>query len=43
VEVIHLIFISLAKFRNTPDKKEIGDTAKIVADWKEKGLNILNL
>jgi uncharacterized protein with GYD domain len=37
-----LIFVSLAKFRKTPDKKEIGDTAKMIADWKSKGINILN-
>lgn len=37
-----MIFISLAKFRKTPDKKEIGDTAKMVKDWKEKGIHILN-
>jgi uncharacterized protein with GYD domain len=42
MEVIGLIFISLAKFRKTPDKKEIGDTAKIVADWKGKGINMLS-
>lgn len=37
-----MIFVSLAKFRKTPDKKEIGDTAKIVADWKAQGINMLN-
>ena len=37
-----MIFVSLAKFRKTPDNKEIGDTAKLVAEWKEKGINILN-
>ncbi len=37
-----MIFVSLAKFRKTPDKKEIGDTAKIVADWKAQGINLLN-
>lgn len=37
-----MIFVSLAKFRKTPDKKEIGDTAKMIADWKNKGINILN-
>jgi uncharacterized protein with GYD domain len=40
--VIVLIFVSLAKFRKTPDKKEIGDTAKMIADWKNKGIKILN-
>ncbi len=37
-----LIFINLGKFRKSPDKKEIGDTAKIMAEWKEKGINMLN-
>ena len=37
-----MIFISLAKFRKKPDKKEIGDTEKIVADWKKKGVNMLS-
>jgi len=37
-----LIFINLGKFRKTPDKKEIGDTAKIMAEWKKKGINMLN-
>lgn len=36
-----MIFVSLAKFRKTPDKKEIGDTAQIMADWKKKGINVL--
>ncbi len=37
-----LIFINLGKFRKSPDKKEIGDTAKIMAEWKKKGINMLN-
>ncbi|MCW4003344.1 MAG: GYD domain-containing protein [Candidatus Bathyarchaeota archaeon] len=37
-----MIFVNLGKFRKTPDKREIGDTAKIVADWKTKGINILS-
>jgi uncharacterized protein with GYD domain len=37
-----LIFVNLGKFRKTPDKREIGDTAKIIADWKTKGINILS-
>ena len=39
-----MIFISLAKFRKTPDKKEMSDndTAKMKAEWKEKGVNVLN-
>jgi uncharacterized protein with GYD domain len=37
-----LIFVGLAKFRKPPDKKDIGDTTKIIEDWKKKGVNILN-
>jgi len=37
-----LIFINLGKFRKTPDKKEIGDTAKNIADWKARGINVLS-
>jgi uncharacterized protein with GYD domain len=43
-EVICLIFVSLAKFRKTPEKKDIveNDTAKMKEEWKEKGINVLN-
>ena len=37
-----MIFVNLGKFRKTPDKKEIGDTAKIMSDWKAKGINVLS-
>jgi len=37
-----LIFINLGKFRKMPDKKDVGDTAKIMAEWKKKGVNMLN-
>ncbi len=37
-----MIFIGLAKFRKLPEKETIGDTSKIAADWKAKGINILN-
>lgn len=37
-----MIFIGLARFRETPDTKEIGDTAKMIADFKKKGINMLN-
>jgi len=40
--VIVLIFVGIAKFRKPPDKKDIGDTTKMIADWKEKGINMLN-
>jgi uncharacterized protein with GYD domain len=37
-----LIFVGFAKFRKLPEKDKIGDTAKMVADWKAKGINMLN-
>lgn len=40
---VSLIFVSLAKFRKSPaEKKDIGDTAKMIEDWKKKGINMLN-
>jgi uncharacterized protein with GYD domain len=41
-EVMRLIFVGLSKFRKPPEKKDIGDTAKMIADWKKKGINMLN-
>jgi uncharacterized protein with GYD domain len=40
--VIGLIFVGLAKFRKKPDNKDVGDTTKIIANWKAKGVNMLN-
>ena len=37
-----MIFVGLSKFRKKPDKKDIGDTTKIIAEWKAKGVNMLN-
>ena len=37
-----MIFVGLAKFRKTPEKKEAGDTAKMIAEWKDKGINMLS-
>ena len=37
-----MIFVGLSKFRKKPDKKDIGDTTKIIAEWKAKGINMLN-
>jgi uncharacterized protein with GYD domain len=37
-----LIFVGLAKFRKTPEKKDAGDTDKMIAEYKEKGINMLN-
>jgi hypothetical protein len=38
-EVMCLIFVGLAKFRKTPEKKDAGDTDKMIADWKAKGVD----
>lgn len=37
-----MIFVGLAKFRKKPVKKDIGDTTKIIAEWKAKGIDMLN-
>jgi uncharacterized protein with GYD domain len=39
-----LIFVSLAKFKKTPGKKDLveNDTAKMRTEWKKKGINVLN-
>ena len=37
-----MIFVSLSKFRKPPEKKDIGDTAEMIANWKKKGINMLN-
>ena len=37
-----MIFVGLSKFLKKPDKKDIGDTTKIIAEWKAKGINMLN-
>ena len=37
-----MLFVGLAKFRKPPEKKDIGDTAKMIANWKEKGINMLS-
>jgi uncharacterized protein with GYD domain len=41
-EVMCLIFVGLAKFRKKLEKKDAGDTDKMIADWKAKGVNMLN-
>ena len=28
--------------RNKPDKEKVGDTTKIIADFKKKGINVLS-
>jgi uncharacterized protein with GYD domain len=28
--------------KKTPEKKDAGDTDKLIADWKAKGVNMLN-
>jgi uncharacterized protein with GYD domain len=37
-----LIFINLGKFRKKPDKETAGDTAKMMEEFKMKGINVLN-
>ncbi|MCW4029284.1 MAG: GYD domain-containing protein [Candidatus Bathyarchaeota archaeon] len=37
-----MLFINLGRFRKTPDKNELGDTAKIMAQWKAKGITMLS-
>lgn len=37
-----MIFVSLGKMRNKPDKKKAGDATKIVEEYKKKGINVLN-
>jgi uncharacterized protein with GYD domain len=37
-----LIFINLGKFRKKPSKEDAGDTAKMVEEFKKKGIKVLN-
>jgi len=37
-----LIFINLGRFRNTPDKATAGDSTKMIEEFKNKGINVLN-
>ena len=37
-----MIFVNLGKMRNKPDKEMAGDATKIKAEFKEKGVNVLN-
>jgi len=37
-----LIFINLGRFRKKPSKEEVGDTAKMLADFKKKGIKVLS-
>ena len=37
-----MLFVGLAKFRKPPERKDIGDTAKMIANWKEKSINMLS-
>ena len=36
-----MIFINLGRFRKKPSKDDIGDTAKMMADFKKKGVKVL--
>ena len=37
-----MIFVNLGKFRKKPDKGSAGDTIKMVEDFKNRGINVLN-
>jgi uncharacterized protein with GYD domain len=37
-----LIFVSLGKMRKKPDKAMVGEATEKVAEFKKKGVNILN-
>jgi uncharacterized protein with GYD domain len=37
-----LIFVSLNKFRKKPSKESVVDAAKMVEDFKKKGIKVLN-
>ena len=36
-----MIFINLGKMRKKPVKEEVGSTAKMMADFKKKGIKVL--
>jgi len=36
-----LIFINLGRFRKKPEKETAGDTAKMVEEFKKKGIKVL--
>ncbi len=36
-----MIFINLGKMRKKPIKEEVGSTAKMLADFKKKGIKVL--
>ena len=37
-----MIFINLGKFRKKPEKETAGDTAKMLEEFKKKGIKVLN-
>ena len=37
-----MIFVNLGKMRKKPDKAMVGDATKMVAEFKKKGINVLN-
>lgn len=37
-----MIFVSLGKMRNKPDKEMAGDATKLVEDFKKRGIKVLN-
>jgi uncharacterized protein with GYD domain len=37
-----MIFVSLGKFRNKPNKEKAGNATKLIEEFKKKGLHVLN-
>ena len=37
-----MIFVNLGRFRKKPSKEEAGDTAKMVEEFKKKGIKVLS-
>ncbi len=37
-----MIFVSLAKFRKKPNKESVVDAAKMVEDFKKRGIKVLS-
>jgi uncharacterized protein with GYD domain len=37
-----MIFVSLGKMRNKPDKEMAGDATKLVEDFRKRGIKVLN-
>jgi len=37
-----LIFVNLGRFRKKPNKEKAGDTAKVVEEFRKKGITVLS-